>query len=130
MKNRAFLAFDLAKDQKLNFGDDIASTLRAARKKRFTIQEEKRISQEIELQSYLNRLIVEDRDRQIAKIKEEGRDLDTEAINDKIREVEEKSVSGGFFVVKIGEISIGKVFRNLTPMSSIHYLLKWMIGGG
>lgn len=44
-----FLANDLAKEQKLNFGDDIASQLRAARKKRWNVQEEKRIAQEIEL---------------------------------------------------------------------------------
>lgn len=42
-------ANDLAKEQKLNFGDDIASQLRTARKKRWTVQEEKRIAQEIEL---------------------------------------------------------------------------------
>lgn len=48
-------ALDLAKEQKKNFGDDIASQLRLARKKRFNIQEEKRISQEIELQAYLNK---------------------------------------------------------------------------
>lgn len=48
-------AHDLAREQKLNFGDDIASQLRLARKKRWNIQEEKRICQEIELQSYLNR---------------------------------------------------------------------------
>lgn len=50
-----FLACDLAKEQKRNFGDDIASTLRVARKKRFAVQEEKRICQEIQLQTYLNR---------------------------------------------------------------------------
>lgn len=44
-----FPANDLAKEQKLNFGDDIASQLRAARKKRWNVQEEKRIAQEIEL---------------------------------------------------------------------------------
>ena len=49
----------------MNFGDDIAIQLRIARKKRWTIQEEKRIQQEIELQTYLNRLILEDRDRKI-----------------------------------------------------------------
>jgi STIP1 family protein 1 len=45
-------ANDLAREQKLNFGDDIASQLRAARKKRWNVQEEKRIAQEIELQVY------------------------------------------------------------------------------
>lgn len=88
-----FVAFDLAKEQKLNFGDDIALQLRTARKKRFAIQEEKRIAQEIELQSYLNRLIEEDKDRQVAKVKDENLDLDSETVSDKIREIEEKSVS-------------------------------------
>lgn len=48
-------AHDLGKEQKKNFGDDIALQLRIARKKRFGIQEEKRMCQEIELQSYINR---------------------------------------------------------------------------
>jgi len=43
-------ANDLAREQKLNFGDDIAVQLRIARKKRWNIQEEKRLQQEIELQ--------------------------------------------------------------------------------
>jgi len=48
-------ANDLAREQKLNFGDDIASQLRAARKKRWNVQEEKRIAQEIELQVFKSR---------------------------------------------------------------------------
>ncbi len=44
------LARDLSMDQRLNFGDDITSQLRLAKKHHFTKQEEKRISQEIELQ--------------------------------------------------------------------------------
>ena len=44
-----FAANDLAKEQKLHFGDEIASQLRIARKKRWNVKEEKRISQEIEL---------------------------------------------------------------------------------
>lgn len=51
-------ACDLAKEQNRNFGDDIASQLRLARKRRFNVQEEKRICKEIELQSYLNRCAV------------------------------------------------------------------------
>lgn len=62
-------AHDLAREQKLNFGDDIASQLRLARKKRWNIQEDKRICQEIELKSYLNRLINEDMENRIAKLK-------------------------------------------------------------
>lgn len=71
-KTHSVAACDLAKEQKRNFGDDIASQLRAARKKRWNIQEEKRICQEIELQSYINRLINEDMQNRIAKLKLEG----------------------------------------------------------
>lgn len=65
-------ASDLAKDQRLNFGDDIASQLRIAKKKRWTVQEDKRIGQEIELQSYLNRLILDDKEKEIAQLREIG----------------------------------------------------------
>ena len=53
-------AHDLAREQKRNFGDDIASQLRLARKKRWNVMEEKRICQEIELHSYLKGLIEKD----------------------------------------------------------------------
>ncbi|KAI8796751.1 E3 ubiquitin-protein ligase CHIP [Biomphalaria glabrata] len=62
-------AHDLAKEQKLNYGDDITNTLRVAKKRRWNTIEEKRIQQEIDLQAYLNRLIKEDRDRQIESLK-------------------------------------------------------------
>lgn len=86
-----FIALDLAKEQKLNFGDDIAAQLRAARKKRFSIQEEKRISQEIELQTYLNRLICEDKERQIHDLKKD--EVDSNNTKEKILEIEENCVS-------------------------------------
>ena len=91
-------ANDLAREQKQNFGDDIAvqvspmksSTtkrackdftiyllqLRIARKKRWNLQEEKRVQQEIELQSYLNRLILEDKDRKAEDLRNTGEDVD------------------------------------------------------
>lgn len=53
-------AHDLARDQKRNFGDDIALQLRLARKKRWNVMEEKRICQEIELHAYLKRLVERD----------------------------------------------------------------------
>ena len=56
-------AHELAKEQKLNFGDDITTTLRIAKKKRWNEIEEKRIQQEIELQSYLNNLMDEEKQR-------------------------------------------------------------------
>ena len=88
-------ANDLAREQKLNFGDDIAVQLRIARKKRWNIQEEKRLHQEIELQTYLNRsafvrgvsvhlrqgnfcsrLILEDKDRKSEELRKTGEDVD------------------------------------------------------
>lgn len=84
-------ASDLAKEQKLNFGDDIASQLRLAKKKRWNILEEKRISQEIELQSYLNKLIREDKDRQIESLKDDVRlrsGLSMERLNEEIAKIE------------------------------------------
>ena len=64
-----YSAQDLAKDHKYNFGDEIACQLRLARKKRWNTIEEKRIREEIELQSYLNRLIQQDKERQIQELK-------------------------------------------------------------
>lgn len=61
-------ANDLAKEQKLNFGDEITGLLRAVRKRRWTVQEERRVAQEVELHSYLNRLIREDTERQVAQL--------------------------------------------------------------
>lgn len=62
----------MAKDHKYNFGDEIAYQLRLARKKKWNQIEEKRIREEIELQSYLNRLIQEDKERQMLKVRSEA----------------------------------------------------------
>uniref|UniRef100_A0A3Q3MTH7 E3 ubiquitin-protein ligase CHIP n=1 Tax=Mastacembelus armatus TaxID=205130 RepID=A0A3Q3MTH7_9TELE len=51
-------AYNLAKEQRLNFGDDIPSALRIAKKKRWNSMEDRRISQESELHSYLTGLIL------------------------------------------------------------------------
>ncbi|XP_012533658.1 E3 ubiquitin-protein ligase CHIP [Monomorium pharaonis] len=64
-------AVDLAKEQKLNYGDDITSVLRQAKKRRFQVREEQRISQDIELQTYLNQLIVDDAKRNLATLQEQ-----------------------------------------------------------
>ena len=50
---------------RLNYGDEMTQTLRHWRKRRFSIQEEKRLSEELELQGYISRLIREDRDRKV-----------------------------------------------------------------
>ncbi|XP_035695743.1 STIP1 homology and U box-containing protein 1-like [Branchiostoma floridae] len=80
-------AHELAKEQKLNYGDDIASALRMARKKRWSVQEEKRIEQEIELQSYLNKLLIGAKEKEVAEVMEEGSDNDK--CLDEIKRIEE-----------------------------------------
>jgi len=47
----------------MNFGDDIITFLRLARKKRWMLFEDKRIQQEIELQRDLNSLLSADKER-------------------------------------------------------------------
>lgn len=86
------VAQDLGKEQKMNFGDDIASQLRVARKKRWNIQEEKRIAQEIELQSYLNRLIRDDMERQLEKLKLDE-NVKKDAQDDEAAKIELQNVS-------------------------------------
>uniref|UniRef100_A0A670ZGM8 RING-type E3 ubiquitin transferase n=1 Tax=Pseudonaja textilis TaxID=8673 RepID=A0A670ZGM8_PSETE len=54
---------NLAKEQRLNFGDDIPSALRIAKKKRWNNIEEKRINQENELHAYLTKLIMAEKER-------------------------------------------------------------------
>ena len=60
-------AYSLSNEQRRFFGDDIASALRLAKRKRFELMEEKRILQEIELQSYLDKLISADTQRQLSQ---------------------------------------------------------------
>lgn len=100
------LACDLAKEQKRNFGDDIALQLRAARKKRWNVQEERRICQEIQLQTYLNKLINEDMENRIAKLKTDDtkneEDIKKEAV-----EIEQECVRlffSDFFFLKFDKI--------------------------
>lgn len=58
-----YTAYNLAKEQRLNFGDDIPSALRIAKKKRWNSIEEKRINQENELHAYLTKLILAEKER-------------------------------------------------------------------
>ena len=69
-------ALDLAKEQKLNFGDEIAYQLRLAKKKRWNLLEEKRLREEIELQTSLLNLI--ERDKQVQLSQLENNQLDEE----------------------------------------------------
>lgn len=77
-------AVDLAKEQKLNHGDDITSVLRQARKRRFQLREEQRIVQDIELQTYLNQLIAEDAERKLAALNDQEviKDVDSKSGTD------------------------------------------------
>ncbi|CAK8682420.1 unnamed protein product [Clavelina lepadiformis] len=79
-------AHELAKQQKLNFGDDIAATLRSARKKKWEKAERERIREEIELQTYLNDLINKDKKREL----EERRKLEEDASKDEVEKKFEK----------------------------------------
>lgn len=75
-------AFELAKKDPGSYYDDtISSKLRLARKKKWNLQEEKRIQQEIEMQSYINGLIIEDRDRKMDGLKKDSESYD-EVIDD------------------------------------------------
>lgn len=84
-------ANDLAKEQKLNFGDDIAAQLRIARKKRWNIQEEKRIAQEIELQAYLNKLINEDTERRLSALRVDHHNANKDDLHNKSLEIEQEA---------------------------------------
>ncbi|XP_020279006.1 E3 ubiquitin-protein ligase CHIP [Pseudomyrmex gracilis] len=90
-------AVDLAKEQKLNYGDDITSVLRQARKRRFQVREEQRIAQDIELQTYLSQLIIDDAKHNLEALQEQEmtkKESDTETNSTefarKKEEIEEK----------------------------------------
>jgi STIP1 family protein 1 len=63
-------AHELTKELNENYGDEITRTIRNAKRRRWSFLEEKRIKQEIELQKYLNRLMLDDKQKQINKIKQ------------------------------------------------------------
>ena len=67
-------ANDLAQQQKQNFGDEVASMLRIAKRGRWQKMEKERIKQEIELQTYLNNLITKDRDQELQQLDENKSD--------------------------------------------------------
>lgn len=88
-------AFELAKKDPGSYYDDtISSKLRLARKKKWNVQEERRVQQEIELQTYINRLILEDRDRKMEKLRDESESYD-EVVEDisKVEAEADKSVA-------------------------------------
>ncbi|XP_078274368.1 E3 ubiquitin-protein ligase CHIP [Rhinoraja longicauda] len=72
-------AYNLAKEQRLNFGDDIPSALRIAKKKRWNNIEDKRIQQENDLHDYLTKLILSEKEREVEQCK---RKLHEETLDD------------------------------------------------
>uniref|UniRef100_A0A3P8Y9P0 E3 ubiquitin-protein ligase CHIP n=1 Tax=Esox lucius TaxID=8010 RepID=A0A3P8Y9P0_ESOLU len=67
-------AYNLAKEQRLNFGDDIPGALRIAKKKRWNSIEEKRINQENKLHAYLTKLILAEKERELDNSRDEQDD--------------------------------------------------------
>ncbi|XP_051876934.1 E3 ubiquitin-protein ligase CHIP [Pristis pectinata] len=78
-------AYNLAKEQRLNFGDDIPSALRIAKKKRWNSIEDKRIQQENDLHDYLTKLILSEKEREVEQCK---RKLHEENMDDSRTRVE------------------------------------------
>jgi len=62
-------AHELTKELNENYGDEITRTIRNSKRRRWNYLEEKRIKKEIDLQVYLNRLMLEDKQKQINKIR-------------------------------------------------------------
>ncbi|XP_025421137.1 E3 ubiquitin-protein ligase CHIP-like isoform X2 [Sipha flava] len=69
-------AHNLAKEKKINYGDDITRNLRKARRLKWEKQESLRQSQEMELLSYLKKLMEDDMIRKINDIKLPSEDKD------------------------------------------------------
>jgi len=93
-------AFELGKKDPSSYYDDtIPSKLRQARKKKWNQQEEKRIQQEIELQTHLNRLILEDRDRRLNALKEES-----ESYEEVASEISQVEVEADKYVAEVNAL--------------------------
>ncbi len=63
-------ALELCQIQNKNFGDEIPRLLRYAQKQRFSLMEQKRIENEISLQTYLRSLIETDKQRRMQTLSE------------------------------------------------------------
>ena len=59
-------AHELSKELNEYYGEEITRSIRNAKRRRWSSLEERRIKQEIELQTYLRRLMLEDKEKQIA----------------------------------------------------------------
>lgn len=73
-------AHEMAKNQKMLYGDEITAVLRQARREKFRVEEEKRVQQEIELQNYINKLINDEKDRKLKTLKSESDEPPTKEV--------------------------------------------------
>lgn len=84
-------AHELAKEMKKNYGDDITSALRHAKRKRWNQIDEKRVQQEIELQTYINELIKDNAERRKNNLKSEsGSTESSESCDIKMQHIDEE----------------------------------------
>ncbi len=65
-------AHELTKELKENYGDEITRTIRNVKRRRWVYLEEKKSKQETELQGYLKRLMLEDKQKQMNKLRSNG----------------------------------------------------------
>lgn len=86
---------ELTKELKENYGDEITRTIRNVKRRRWIYLDEKRIKQEIELQTYLNRLMLEDKQKQISKIRSNDVKNENDSNEPSTKEVAEISVETG-----------------------------------
>jgi STIP1 family protein 1 len=83
-------AYELAKDQRQNFGDDITAVLRLARKKKFTAAEERCIVEETELHSYLKNLMEAELQRNKNSVLLQEGEIDKATIAGRLDDVEQE----------------------------------------
>ncbi|VDN36410.1 unnamed protein product [Gongylonema pulchrum] len=84
-------ANDLAQSQKLNYGDEITAQIRVAKREIFRREEEKRIEQEISLQTYLNSLIDNDLAKKLDELRQKRKNdgEEIEVISDDVEDEEQ-----------------------------------------
>ncbi|XP_069021337.1 E3 ubiquitin-protein ligase CHIP-like isoform X1 [Embiotoca jacksoni] len=108
-------AYNLAKEQRLNFGDDIPGALRIAKKKRWNNMEERRISQESELHAYLTGLIGAEKKRELDGCRQKRDDeSDDGRIQHGLNEIHTKHV--GFRHQPVEEAFLDKYLSDMEEL--------------
>ena len=79
-------AHEAAREQRLNFGDDITAMIRRGRRLRFEAAERRRLTQEVALQTYLTGLIVHDTEQRAETIRQRHPAAEPEAEGDELAE--------------------------------------------